>query len=200
MGIMTIRNACRGKFTFFLLALVMLGAHQPGFAVTQDIEQLRQAAEQGDADTQFSLGRIYSFGRGAPQAHDEAVKWFRISAEQGAAMAQFKLSHMYANGMGVSQDHNQAVKWLRMAAKQDFAAAQVRLAQLYAKGQGTPEDHVKAYAWLKLATAHADCGRTGRESNRIKDTLREQMTAEQLAEAEQLTAELRERIQASKSQ
>ena len=135
-----------------------------------------------------------------PQAHHEAVKWFRLSAEQGSAMAQLKLSLMYADGLGVPRNHIEAVKWLRMAAEQGWAVAQFRLGQLYAKGQGTPVDHVKAYAWLNLATAHADCGRTGRESNRILDTLTEQMTAEQLAEAEELAAELEERIQASKSQ
>ena len=66
MKIMTNQNDCRGKFTLFLVALVILWGHQPGFSETQDIEQLRQAAEQGDAETQFSLGRIYSLGRGVP--------------------------------------------------------------------------------------------------------------------------------------
>ena len=309
------RNACRGKFTFLLVALVILWGHQPGFAETRDVEQLRQAAEQGDAETQFSLGQIYSFGRGVPwdgkeaarwyrlaaeqghtraqlilgdmyargsgvpwdyqeavnvvppgspaeagdagahfklgvmyeygegvpenereaekwyreavrryrkaaeqgdaeaqymlgsfyrtgklvaQNHNEAMKWLRMAAEQGTALAQFNLSLMYADGLGVPPDHNEAMKWLRMAAEQGFAAAQVRLAQLYAKGQGTLEDHVKAYAWLNLGTAH--CGRTGREADRLKDTLRKQMTAGQVAEAEKLAAELRERIEASKSQ
>ena len=85
-----------------------------------------------------------------------------------------------------------------MAAEQGFAAAQLRFAQLYAEGQGTPGDQVKAYAWLILATAH--CGFYGREAGRIKDTLSKQMTAEQVGEAENLAAELRERIEASKSQ
>ena len=106
-------------------------------------------------------------------------------------MAQFKLGHMYANGLGVGQDHTGAMMWLRRAADQGFVAAQVSLAQLYAKGQSTPEDQVKAYAWLLLATTH--CGFYGHEAGRIKDTLREQMSTEKLA------AELRERIEASKS-
>ena len=144
------------------------------------------------------LGSMYRTGKGVSQDHNEAMKWLRMSAEKGAAMAQFNLGHMYANGLGVRRDHNEAMKWLQMAAEQGFAAAQLRFAQLYAKGQGTPEDHVKAYAWLTLATPQ--CGRTGREAGRIKDTLRKQMTAEQLAEAEKLAADLREHIEASKSQ
>lgn len=67
MGILPNGNACRGSLTLFLGALVILWWHQPGFAQSQDIEQLREAAEGGDAETQFSLGRMYSFGRGVPQ-------------------------------------------------------------------------------------------------------------------------------------
>ena len=57
---------------------------------------------------------------------------------------------------------------------------------------------MKAYAWLNLATAH--CGWYGREAGQIKDTLSKQMSAEQVGEAEKLAAEIRERIEASKSQ
>ena len=144
------------------------------------------------------FGSLYRTGKGVPREYNEAVKWFRISAEQGAAIAQLKLSRMYADGLGVPQDQSEAVKWLQAAAEQDLATAQFSLAQLYAKGQGTPVDHVKAYAWLNLATSHACSGPTGQAIGRIMDTLREQMTAEQLAEAEKFAAELRERVKASK--
>ena len=83
MTILTNQNACRGKLTLFLVALVILWGHPQGFAQSQDIEQLRKAAEQGDAATQFSLGQMYSFGRGVPQDSTEAVKWYRQAAEQG---------------------------------------------------------------------------------------------------------------------
>ena len=96
MKIMTNQIDCRGKFTLFLVALVILWGHQPGFSETQDIEQLRKAAEQGDAETQFSLGRIYSLGRGVPWDSKEAAKWYRQAAEQGHARAQIMLGHMYA--------------------------------------------------------------------------------------------------------
>ena len=55
MGIMTNRNACNGRLTLFLVALAILAGFQPGFAETQDIEQLRKAAEQGDAFAQTGL-------------------------------------------------------------------------------------------------------------------------------------------------
>ena len=55
---------------------------------------------------------------------------------------------------------------------------------------------MKAYAWLLLATTH--CGFHGRKGIRILETLTEQMTAEELSEAEELAAELKERIRSLK--
>ena len=43
----------------------------------------RLAAEQGDADAQYSLGFMYATGDGVPENDAEAVKWYRFSAEQG---------------------------------------------------------------------------------------------------------------------
>ena len=51
MRIMTNQNACSGKLTLFLVVLVILWGHQPGFAEAKDIEELRKAAEQGDTAT-----------------------------------------------------------------------------------------------------------------------------------------------------
>jgi serine/threonine protein kinase len=48
----------------------------------------RDAAEQGDADAQNYLGRIYAEGRGVVQDHAEAMRWYRKAAEQGHANAQ----------------------------------------------------------------------------------------------------------------
>lgn len=150
----------KGKLTPFLFALLIPWQEQPGLSESQQIEELHQAAEQGDAETQFYFGRMYSFGRGVPQDEEQAAKWYRRAAEQGNSRAQFMLGEMYA------------------------------------RGQGTPEDHVRAYAWLNLATAQ--CGLTGREAGRIKDTLSKQMTVEQLAQAETLASVLMERVKASK--
>ena len=39
----------------------------------------RQAAEQGDADAQYSLGVMYVNGEGVPQDFGEAYKWFNLA-------------------------------------------------------------------------------------------------------------------------
>ena len=53
-----------------------------------DIETLRKAAEQGDADAQTALGMRYYTGDGVPKDYAEAVKWYHKAAEQGHAIAQ----------------------------------------------------------------------------------------------------------------
>jgi len=38
-------------------------------------------AEQGDADAQINLGRMYDNGEGVAEDNTEAVRWFRLAAE-----------------------------------------------------------------------------------------------------------------------
>ncbi len=61
------------------------------------------------------LGYMYDTGRGIPQDHREAARWYRLSAEQGFAAAQVNLGWMYGNGRGVSQDLVQAHLWFNLA-------------------------------------------------------------------------------------
>ena len=53
-----------------------------------DLDTVRQAAEQGDTTAQFNLGVRYATGEGVPQDDAEAVQWYRLAAEQGLANAQ----------------------------------------------------------------------------------------------------------------
>ena len=110
----------------------------------------REGAEQGHdwdegtAWARYNLGLMYATGRGVPQDHAEAVRWYRLAAEQGHAGAQFNLGYMYSAGRGVPQDHAEAVRWYGLAAEQDYANAQRNLGIMYADGRGVPQDNVEA--------------------------------------------------------
>ena len=80
-------------------------------------------AEQGDADAQFNLGNMYSYGLGVPQDYKEAVKWYRLAAEQGYASAQFHLGTFYEQGQGVPQDYVSAHMWWNIAGSNGFKSA-----------------------------------------------------------------------------
>ena len=77
------------------LAVMVLSAQD-------DLDTVRQAADQGDAEAQYNLGVIYNNGEGVPKDDAEAVRWFQLAAEQGYAKAQFELGYKYRWGHGVS--------------------------------------------------------------------------------------------------
>ena len=156
----------------------------------QDVEALRLAAEQGDAEAQANLGVMYMFGRGVPQDDAEAVRWYRLAADQGEAHAQVNLGLMYAEGRGVPQDDAEALRWYRLAADQGNAPAQANLGigMMYAAGEGVPQDRVAAHMWLSLAAARLSAA--ARDTIvEVRGAVAEQMTAEQVAEAQRLARE-----------
>ncbi len=67
---------------------------------------------------QHNLGVMYRDGRGIPQDHAEAIRWFRLVADQRMALAQANLGIMYALGQGIPQDHVAAHMWLSLAVAQ----------------------------------------------------------------------------------
>ena len=85
---------------------------------SEALSETRRAAEQGDAEAQFRLGRMYHTGEGVPQDYTEAVRLYRRSAEQGHAGAQCRLGDMYDARRGVPQNDRQAFQWYRRAAEQ----------------------------------------------------------------------------------
>ncbi len=130
-----------------------------GDIVAKDIEvgtdSLTQAAECGDAEAQYRLGRMHSRsenilkhmlkrrdsnGEEALQEYyAQAVQWYRRAAEQGHVKSQYHLGLMYDLGLGVSEDGAQAVQWFRRAAEQGYVEAQYHLGFMYDTGKGVPE-------------------------------------------------------------
>jgi hypothetical protein len=100
----------------------------------------RPLAEQGNAQAQFNIGRMYQNGQGVAQNTAEAAKWWRKAADQGDATAQNELGFMYANGLGVQQNSAEAAKWWRKAADQGNAMAKDNLAVLYAHFPALADD------------------------------------------------------------
>ena len=288
---MTNRNVYRGTL---IVVLVILAGFQPSHAQYQEIEQLRQAAEDGHATAQYELAGDYDLGLMVPEDHAEAVKWYRLAAEQGHVEAQGRLGLKYGLGEGVKKDdweavkwyrkaaeqghelsqyllgsacyegvgvlrnYQEAVKWYRLAAEQGHVDAQYALGWMYGKGKGVPENYQEAVKWYRLAAeqGHAwaqrnlgatlamecllrkprreqvlreaaealirnrrlrmpvwDCnlveayawvllaGAQGTENHdKAKEVFLQEMTGEQITQAQELAAELFKRIEAAKSE
>ena len=148
------------------------------------LREWRPLAEQGDALAQYNLGVLYRKGRGVPQDDVQARGWYEKAAAQGQAKAQFNLGTLYFNGEGTPKDYQQALRWFRLAADQGEALAQTKIAIMYDEGQGVPQNIVQAYKWYSLAATNGD-----KPANELRNTITNQMTPAQIAEAQKLAQE-----------
>ena len=73
-------NGSKRGLSFFLAAVAVLFVF--GVAPIRG-DELVKAAEGGDAEAQFNLGRMYASGEGVPRDYKAAVRWFRKADEQG---------------------------------------------------------------------------------------------------------------------
>jgi hypothetical protein len=128
-------------------------AHKQRQRLTEDeFEQLRAAAEGGDAEAQYKLGMVYHNGGGKehPRDYEAAMKWLRLAADQGNVQAEDWVGAMYYRGEGVAQDYGEAVRWYRVAAEKGNAHAQWQLVDMYQRGIGVPRDLEESKRWARL--------------------------------------------------
>jgi TPR repeat protein len=131
----------------------------PANWVNVPLEDLRAAAEGGDAGAQCALGK--KIGEEDEESYAEAAAWFRAAAEQGLAEAQDELGDCFYYGNGVDEDDAQAVGWYRKAAEQGHATAQNNLGFCFKRGEGVGQDFAEAASWCRKA---AEQGHTNAEN------------------------------------
>jgi len=86
--------------------------------MAEALKLYQQAADQGLAGAEYTLGFMYESGHGVPKNQAEAIKWYAKAAEQGDSLAQFDLAQRYELGVGTKMDHVEALKWYLIAARQ----------------------------------------------------------------------------------
>jgi TPR repeat protein len=154
------------------------------------LREFSPLAEQGNADAQLYLGKMYMMGQGVIRDPDQAMKWLKASALQGNADAQFFVGSYY---LLPHRDIAQGVKWLRLSAEQGQQDAQLLLGKSYLQGdKDLPRDPVQAEMWLRLAA-----------KNNLEFYQSElyageaQMNAEQIAKGKALAAAWKPKVAAS---
>ncbi len=155
------------------------------------VAKYTKAADAGNADAQYRLGTMYQKEReGDGVAHDDpaAVRWYRKAAEAGHAEAQNNLGWMYANGRGVPRDDQEAVRWYKKAAEAGQTLTQYYLGVRYRDGKGVPQDNVQAHRWFSIAAATTTDKKIRGRAVRGRDKLVQNMSPQQIAEAEQLAS------------
>jgi len=142
-------------------------------------------AEKGSAVAQRNVGLMYEDGLGVPQEARKAVRWYRLAAEQGEKLSQYYLALMLEEGEGVPRDYKEAVWWYRLSAMKGYVKAQYRLGLMYLKGYGVSQSSEIAYAWWSVAASKGH-----EEAIKYKNSAQEQMTADQIAKAQQIAKQL----------
>jgi len=119
---------------FLYLYLVLLSVNGLS-TIHYGYRTCRKAADQGDAEAQMELSKMYYVGRGVFKNINESLKWIRKASDQGHADAQCRLGLAYANSMGnLDEDYDEAVKWFRKAADQGEIYTKDLLVSIYNLG------------------------------------------------------------------
>lgn len=148
------------------------------------LAKFKSAAEGGNVAALFMVGALYQEGKGTTQNYKEAARWYGLGAAQGDADSMVNLGRLYSKGLGVAQNYKIANKWWKTAAEQGSTEGQAKLGWSYILGQGNLENFVLAHMWLNLAAAggHKDAANG-------KNKLSENMTPQQIADAQKLAKE-----------
>lgn len=96
------------------------------------LDELMEAAENGNADAQYKLWLMYYNGDTVPKNYAEALKWFRRAAEeQGHREAQCQVGYMYHEGISTTQNKEETARWYRRAAAQGVFEEQFSIGLMY---------------------------------------------------------------------
>jgi hypothetical protein len=147
-------------------------------------EAYRKAAEQGNPQAQFNLGKLYEQGSGVPQSYALAAKWYYMSALQGNAEAYCSIGMMNELGLGVARNYKHAILRYREASELGYAEAYRRLGKILAEGRGVEVDLVQSHKWFDLAYK-AGIESVGNDLKQIEG----KMNAKQIDQARQLVQE-----------
>jgi TPR repeat protein len=95
------------------------------------VELFRHAATYfGDAEAQYSLGRIYLDGTLGSSSPKQAVRWLVLAAKKDHSGAQALLGSLLWQGRGVEKRPERGLAWLAIAKAQADAGAQNWIAAL----------------------------------------------------------------------
>ncbi len=132
------------------ILLLMSLCLPPADAAAADLDALRRAAEQGDAQAQLALAIRHRDGKGVEPNPVEAMRWAHLAADAGHAEAMDFVGFAYLRGAMVPRSTALAFGYFRAAAPKSAQAA-FNLGQCYYGAQGTEQDCAKALEWWEKA-------------------------------------------------
>ena len=144
-----------------VLLIICVGLHLPAFAGENssepDYKTLCLKADEGDAESQYLLGRRFYQGTAETGLNNtKAAEWFRKAAEKEHAGAMASLGYMQVTGRGVPPDVEAGLKLLHQAAEKNEASAKNYLGRIYELGRGVKPDRFEAMDWYMKASSQGN--------------------------------------------
>ena len=133
-------NAIRNAPNEFRFEFELSRAFHKAGRYSEEITELKTAAELGSVIALNNLAASYQSGRGVIKNEAEAVRLFRKAVDAGFPLAMTNLGIAYQQGLGVAQDNKEAARLYRAAANAGNSSAMVNLAYMYQKGLGVEKD------------------------------------------------------------
>ncbi|MCB1380193.1 MAG: sel1 repeat family protein [Alphaproteobacteria bacterium] len=90
-------------------------AHYRRGHYAEALDILQPLARKGDPYAQFALAVMYDDGKGVPQSHSLALKWYLCAARNGLADAQYAAAMYYASGRGIKPNVRKSYFWFNLA-------------------------------------------------------------------------------------
>lgn len=109
----------------------------------------KQAAANGIADAQYTLGKYYKYGIGVEENQELAHRYTKQAAKQGMPQAQFDLAQTYQYGS--KKRPEKYFYYYELAVLGKHARAQYELGNCYFNGHGTEKSYDRAKECFTLA-------------------------------------------------
>lgn len=116
-------------------------------------EQIREAADEGNAIALYMMAAYFSQGYGVqPINNQKAIAYFKKSYEAGYAVAGYDVAASLPDGSPEQDEiRNHAKDNILELANEEDVFAQTNAAWGYREGYGTAVDHVEAVKWVRKA-------------------------------------------------
>jgi len=105
---------------------------------------LLKTAKNGDAESQFQIGRCYDRGLGVKKDLKKAIRWWKMSADHGHSKSQFNLGICYYSGEGVDRDVDLAYCYFRKSSADGNERSICYLGICYLRGLGVSKNYHEA--------------------------------------------------------
>ena len=147
--------------------------------------QTLEAAEAGDAEAQYRIGKSRLVDAAIePAKASEAVSWLQRAANSGHTEAMVYLGRIYQSGIGALQNYELAAGWVERAAVAADPEGMLELGRFYRDGGGYDKNPIPADGWMNRAAASNAPG-----AAREREAVARMLDSETLKEAQRLSLE-----------